>query len=272
MHGRRALAAAAAAGLLVSLFAPWYRETVVASGVNGLRTLTLTRSGWQAFSATELLILVVAALTLLALIVLPPEVRQPGTPDRPRLSGAVVAALGAIAFVVVLARLTTAPGTTKHALDETMVAIRWGIFLALACSAALTAAGLRLIRAPQETARAPRPERAPRAARPPRARRAPRPERTPRPDRAPRAPRPNRALPSATHTDGSDPSATAPSRRPDRTRPPRRADRPSWDEQATGWLASLTDPAHEFERWPSPETDGGQKNEPELPGRSPNVK
>jgi MFS family permease len=263
MHGRRALAAAAAAGLLVSLFAPWYRETVVASGVNGLRTLTLTRSGWQAFSATELLILVVAVLTLLVLIVMPSEVQQSGTPDRPRRSGAIVAALGAIAFVVVLARLTMAPGTTKHALDETMVAIRWGIFLALACSAALTAAGLRLIRAPQHAARAPRPERTPRAARLPRAERPPRAERTSRqervprpkrgprtdraprqdrpsrPDRAPRQnrpPRPDRTVPSATRTDGSDPSATAPSRRPDRTRPPRRADRPFWDEQGTGWL------------------------------------
>jgi hypothetical protein len=248
MHGRRALAAAAAAGLLVSLFAPWYRETIVAPGVHGLRTLTLTRSGWQAFSATELLILIVAALTLLVVIGMRSGDQQADTPDRPRLSGAVVAALGAIAFVVVLARLTMAPGTTKHALDETMVAIRWGIFLALACSAALTAAGLRLIRASQRTARAPRPERAPRAARPPRAQRALRPERIPRAERAPRtdrapraprqdrAPRPDRAFPSATRTDGSDPSATAPSRRPDRTRPPRRADRPLWDETAGGWL------------------------------------
>ena len=38
MHGRRALAAVAAAGLLVSLFAPWYRDSVVAHGLHGLRT------------------------------------------------------------------------------------------------------------------------------------------------------------------------------------------------------------------------------------------
>jgi hypothetical protein len=257
MHGRRALAAAGAAGLLVSLFAPWYRETVVAPGVHGLRTLTLTRSGWQAFSATELLIVIVAVLTLLVLVGMRSDEPQPSTPGRPRLPGAVIAALGAIAFVVVLARLTMAPGTTKHALDETMVAIRWGIFLTLACSAALTAAGLRLIRAPQHTARAPRPERAPRPTRPPRAarssraeraggqervprsKRVPRTDRAPRQDRAPRpdrAPRSGRALPSTTRADGSDPSATAPSRRTDRTRPTRRADRPLWDETAGGWL------------------------------------
>src|ERR1700721_2316971 len=110
MHGRRALAAAGAAGLLVSLFAPWYRETVVAPGVHGLRTLTLTRSGWQAFSATALLIAIVAGLTLLAVLGISSRVPEDDPPDRLRLSGVVVALLGAIAFVVVLARLTTAPG------------------------------------------------------------------------------------------------------------------------------------------------------------------
>src|ERR1700728_638163 len=110
MHGRRLFAAAAAAGLLVSLFAPWYRETVVARGVSGLRTLTMTRSGWQAFSATELLILVVAGLSLLIVIGMPRDDPGSRAPGRPRLSGVGVAALGAIAFVVVLVRLTTAPG------------------------------------------------------------------------------------------------------------------------------------------------------------------
>jgi len=248
MHGRRVLAAAAAAGLLVSLFAPWYRETVVASGITGLRTLTLTRSGWQAFSTTELLIVVVAILTLLVVIGMPSDVPEDGAPNRLRRSGAVVAALGAIAFAVLLARLTTAPGTTRHALDETMVAIRWGILLALACSAALTAAGLRLIRAQRQPARPPRAQRQP--ARPPRAEREPRPERLRRaravrpgravgPDRAvrpDRTPRPDRARPSAARTDGGTPPAVVPNRRPDRTRPTRRPDRPVWDEQATGWL------------------------------------
>jgi hypothetical protein len=237
MHGRRALAAAAAAGLLVSLFAPWYRWTIVAPGVSGLRTLSLTRSGWQAFSATELLILVVAVLALLIVIGMRSDDPQDGAPDRLRLAGAVVAGLGVIAFVVVLARLATAPGTTKHALDETMVAIRWGIFLALVCSAALTAAGLRLIRASQRTAtpaeRPVRAERANRRERAPRSPREPRPGRTPRQDRAPR---PDRTRSAATRTDGPAPSAPTPERRPERTRPARRSDRPLWDEHATGWL------------------------------------
>jgi hypothetical protein len=243
MHGRRVFAAAAAAGLLVSLFAPWYRWTVVAPGVTGLRTLTVTRSGWQAFSGTELLILVVAVLTLLVVIGMPSDDPEDGAPDRRRLAGVIVAVLGAIALVVVLARLTTAPGTTKHALDETMVAIRWGIFLALACCAALTVAGLRLTRASGDTARSARAERPPRAELPPRHERVPRPkrvtDRVSRTDRAPRqgrAPAPDRPRPSAARTDGPAPSAPAPERRSERARPVRRNDRPLWDEQATGWL------------------------------------
>ncbi len=86
MHGRRVLAAAAAAGLLISLFAPWYRETVVAPGVTGLRTLTLTRSGWQAFSGTELLILIVALLTVLIVIGMRADDPTDEMPDHLRLS------------------------------------------------------------------------------------------------------------------------------------------------------------------------------------------
>jgi MFS family permease len=208
MHGRRAFAAAAAAGLLVSLFAPWYREIVVAPGLSGLRTLSLTRSGWQAFSATEVLVLVVAALAMLVVIGMPRNDPEQDMPDRLRLSGAVVAALGALAFAVVLVRLTTSPGTTKHALDETMVAIRWGMFLALVCSAALAAAGLRLIRPQRRLVRAPRPDRAPRS---------------------------DRTRPSAARTEGRGSSAAAPNRRPDRTRPTRH-DRPRSDDQASSWL------------------------------------
>ena len=147
---------------------------------------------------------------------MPKDEPADGAPDRLRLSGAIVAALGAIAFVVVLARLTTAPGTTKHALDETMVAIRWGIFLALACSAALTVAGLRLLRAPRELARTPRAERAPRRERASRTDRPPRnsahPANSARPGKSAR-PATFRA-PTARPGPTVRPSPTAGSRRP----------------------------------------------------------
>ena len=237
MHGRRALAAAAAAGLLVSLFAPWYRETVVAPGVHGLRTLTLTRSGWQAFSATEMVVLVAAVLSLLAVIGMSWIDREDGVLGRRRPSGIIVAVLGTVAVVIVLARLTTAPGTTRHALAETMVAVRWGVFLALACSAALAAAGLRLIRAPQP---APQPtERRGRAERLGRTMRSSRAER--RPENASRAERRierasrRERLPRSSHEPGSGrPPRQDRAPRTDRARPT--ADRPLWDEPTTGWL------------------------------------
>ena len=250
MHGRRALAAAAAAGLLISLFAPWYHESIVARGLTGLRTMTLTRSGWDAFSFTEAVVLVVAIVAL-GLVAAVPVTAGPEGRGRLRLSGAIIAALGAIAFVVVLVRLSSAPGTTRHALDVTMVAIRWGIFLALGSSAALAIAGLRLIRAPGPDAADPvrrtrparpmRPAHSDRQARPGRSDRAPRPGRPPRSDRvAPRSdrvpPRSDRVRPSGARSDDRAASPTPAAGRTERTRPARRPDRPRWEDQATGWL------------------------------------
>jgi hypothetical protein len=218
MHGRRALAAAAAAGLLISLFAPWYRESIVARGLTGLRTMTLTRSGWDAFSFTEGLVLVVAIVALV-LVAAVPVAAGPEGHRRLRLSGAILAALGAIAFVVVLVRLSSAPGTTRHALDDTMVAIRWGIFLALGSSAVLAVAGLRLIRVP-----------GPDSASSVRAARSGRSDRQSRPGRS------DRVRPSGARSDGRAPSPTPAARRTERARAARHTERPRWEDQGTGWL------------------------------------
>jgi hypothetical protein len=258
MDGRRVLAAAAAAGLLISLLAPWFRESIVARGLTGLRTMSLTRSGWDAFSLSEALVLVVAVVTL-ALVAAVPVGARDDDHGRLRLSGAIVTALGAIAFIVVLVRLASAPGTTRHALDATMVAVRWGIFLALGCSAALTVSGLRLIRVPgpdsagaprtRRGADSPRPARRGRAAGSDRASRPGRTNRAARPvgsERAPRAagqlrsdrvpPRPDRVRPSGARADVRAPSLPPAARRTERPRPTRHDDRPRWEDQATGWL------------------------------------
>ena len=244
MHGRRALAAAAAAGLLISLFAPWYRESIVARGLTGLRTMSLTRSGWDAFSFTEGFVLVVAIVALV-LVAAVPLARADEDRGRLRLAGTVIAALGAIAFVVVLVRLSSAPGTTRHAFAATMVAVRWGIFLALGSSALLAVAGLRLIRVPGPDAavsarrsRAARPGRPDRPSRPGRTDRAARPARSDRGQRTARAPRSDRVprpRPSGARSEGGAPAPT-PARRAERPRPSRHADRPRWEDQATGWL------------------------------------
>jgi ABC-type multidrug transport system fused ATPase/permease subunit len=60
----RRLAAYAAIGLFLTLFLPWYQDTVVAKT---LRTGTASVTGWGAFSWVEAAVLLVAAgvLTLL---------------------------------------------------------------------------------------------------------------------------------------------------------------------------------------------------------------
>jgi hypothetical protein len=230
MHGRRALAAVAAAGLLVSLFAPWYRDSVVAHGLHGLRTLTVTRSGWDAFSFTEAVVLVAAIVALVIVAAVPVTAPRDGQ-GRLRPSGALVAALGTIAFVVVLVELSTAPGTTHHALSTTTVAIRWGIFLALACSSLLAVTGLRLLRAPAADAVASRPRG--------RDADADWSQRTDHASRsgaaARRTQRPPRQRP-AEKTRSSDRTISPGPRRTERPRPARTPDRPRWEEGSTGWL------------------------------------
>src|ERR1035441_2515787 len=56
-----------AIGLFVTLFLPWYQETVIAPGTTDLRSASVTLTGWGAFSFVEAAGLVVAAggLTLL---------------------------------------------------------------------------------------------------------------------------------------------------------------------------------------------------------------
>lgn len=161
MHGRRALAAAAAVGLVVSLFAPWYREAIVARGLGGLRTMTVSSSGWDAFSSTEAFLLIVAVLTL-AIVLGVPAGRQHGHGPL-RIGGALVALLGAAACVVLFVRLSTAPGTTRHPLEATMITVRWGVYLALACAAVVTAAGVGLVRVRQPATAAVRSARKPRS-------------------------------------------------------------------------------------------------------------
>jgi hypothetical protein len=188
LHGRPALVAAAAAALLISLFAPWYHETIVARGVTGLRTMSVTRSGWDAFGFTGAVVVIVAVVALAMVAAAPIAAARTGHRRR-RLSGALVTVLSAIACVVVLVRLATAAGTTHHALAVTTVSTRWGIYLALAAGALLTVAGVRLWRTPV-------PERAPtraaRKARPPRPAQPPRPARPPAVARRAERPRPAR--------------------------------------------------------------------------------
>ena len=140
LSSERRLAAFAALGLFVTLFLPWYQETVIARGVTSLRSLSDSLTGWGAFSFVEAAVLLVAAGVLLLLFV-----RAEGEAFHvPGGDGTVITAAGAWACVLIIWRMFDKEGTTGHGLYSTSSGIEWGIFVALAVAGLLTYAGTRI--------------------------------------------------------------------------------------------------------------------------------
>jgi hypothetical protein len=140
LPSERRLAAFAAIGLFVTLFLPWYQETVIARGVTSLRSLSESLTGWGAFSFVEAAVLLVAAGVLLLLFV-----RAEGEAFHvPGGDGTVITAAGAWACVLIIWRMFDKEGTTGHGLYSTSSGIEWGIFVALAVAGLLTYAGTRI--------------------------------------------------------------------------------------------------------------------------------
>ncbi|HEX3830771.1 MAG TPA: hypothetical protein VHW04_02310 [Solirubrobacteraceae bacterium] len=140
LSSERRLAAFAAIGLFVTLFLPWYQETVIARGVTSLRSLSDSLTGWGAFSFVEAAVLLVAAGVLLLLFV-----RAEGQAFHvPGGDGTVITTAGAWACVLIIWRMFDKEGTTGHGLYSTSSGIEWGIFVALAVAGLLTYAGTRI--------------------------------------------------------------------------------------------------------------------------------
>ncbi len=137
----RRLAAFSALGLLVTLFLPWYQETVIARGVSAnLSSVSASLTGWGAFSFVEAAVLLVAAGVLVLLFV-----RAEGAAFHvPGGDGGVVTAAGAWAGLLIVWRMFDKEGTTAHGLYETTSGIEWGIFIALGVAAVMTYAGTRI--------------------------------------------------------------------------------------------------------------------------------
>jgi hypothetical protein len=193
----RRLAAGAALLLFLTLFLPWYQETVIASGTPAkLQSASASLTGWGAFSFVEAAVLLVAVSVLTLLFV-----RAEGQAFHvPGGDGGVITAAGVWTGALIVWRMFDKEGTTGHGQYATTAGIEWGIFIALGVAGLLTYAGTRIKLAhepepplPGETPRAegsadqtapPAEARArPRRARPP-------PE--PAEDRADPAPRPRR--------------------------------------------------------------------------------
>jgi hypothetical protein len=234
-------AAAAALGLFLTLFLPWYGKDVVVLQ-KGKATAVPRHdalNAFQVFSFVEAAVLLVAG-GVLALLFARAERR---TFHLPGGDGAVITAAGAWAALLILIRMFDKPDAAGNGVTAVTVGIEWGIFVALAAAVVLALAGQRLRRARVREPAAPddwlaeteRPSRrrrpprsgAPPTARPPRRRTSgaslgdvPRPEDPPPPDRLGRArpPEPPGAEP--------EPHPFVPPARPAR-RPGRRDDPPN---------------------------------------------
>ena len=136
----RRLAAMASVGLFLTLFLPWYQETVFANGVTSLRSASSSLTGWGAFSFVEAAVLLVAAAVLILLFV-----RAEGQAFHvPGGDGGVITAAGFWTCVLVVWRIFDKEGTIRHGQIAYTSGIEWGIFVALGVAAVLTYAGSRI--------------------------------------------------------------------------------------------------------------------------------
>jgi hypothetical protein len=131
------LAAVAASSLVVTLFLPWYQETVVA---RTLKTGSATLTGWGAFSWVEAAVLLVAA-GVLTLLFQRAEGRAFHLPGG---DGGVIAAAGGWICVLIIWRMFDKQGVSNHGLYATTSGVEWGIFVALVVAAMLAYAGGRI--------------------------------------------------------------------------------------------------------------------------------
>jgi hypothetical protein len=141
LQPERRLAAAAALGLFVTLFLPWYQETVITTGVGSKFALpSASLTGWAAFSFVEAAVLVVAVAVLILLFV-----RAEGRAFHvPGSDGGVIFAAGLWTTALILWRMFDKSSTTGHGQYVTTSGIEWGIFIALGIAALLAYAGSRI--------------------------------------------------------------------------------------------------------------------------------
>jgi hypothetical protein len=137
----RRLAAAAAIGLFVTLFLPWYQETVIAKGnATSLQSASASVTGWGAFSFVEAAVLLVA-FGVLTLLFQRAEGRAFHLPGG---DGGVITAAGLWTCVLVVWRIFDKQSTSSHGQFATTSGIEWGIFITLAVAAFLAYAGSRI--------------------------------------------------------------------------------------------------------------------------------
>ncbi|MGA2927610.1 MAG: hypothetical protein ABSG43_16755 [Solirubrobacteraceae bacterium] len=136
----RRLAACAAIGIFVTLFLPWYQETLFANGSQKLQSATASITGWGAFSFVEAALLLIAAgvLTLLFRRSEGRGLRLPGG------DGWVIMAAGVWSCALIVWRMFDKQGGAVHGQVASTYGIEWGIFVALAVAAFMAYSGARI--------------------------------------------------------------------------------------------------------------------------------
>jgi hypothetical protein len=165
----RRLALLTSVALLFMLGAPWYRVTVIVTGIAGHRRgVAQTWSGWQALSTASVGCAIVALATIALLLI-----RTRGTVDglgaaarrvaRARIDGALIAGGGLIALLLALSDLGSHPGPRIDAVHATSATgPLWGLMLSGVLCLALVALGVRIARVRVAAATvSPRPVAAP---------------------------------------------------------------------------------------------------------------
>ena len=132
----RRLAALAAIGMFVTLFLPWYQETVLVNG----KVTSASLTGWGAFSFVEAAVLAVAAGVLVLLF----QRAEGRAFHLPGGDGVVIMGAGGWACVLVVWRIFDKQSVNTHGQLAMVSGIDWGIFTALATAALLAYAGSRV--------------------------------------------------------------------------------------------------------------------------------
>jgi hypothetical protein len=226
-HERR-LAAYACIGLFLTLFLPWYQETVfVASSSGKLQGVSQSLTGWGAFSFVEAAVLLVG-VGVLTLLLQRAEGRAFHIPGG---DGGVITAAGVWTSLLVVWRIFDKQGTNNHGQILNSSGIEWGIFVALAVATFLAYAGTRIRAAHQPEPPLPGEPGAPPA---PPAGRSEAAQSEPEPLAAGQS-EPRR--PTAPQSPDSDPPATTPPQSGPPAAARRERVRPA-PERAEGWLTA----------------------------------
>lgn len=133
------LAAVAALGLCVSMFLPWYLDTVVQAGTNAIARTNLT--AFESFSFVEAAVLLVS-IGVLWMLFARAERRAFHLPGG---DGFVIMLAGFWAGALIFYRMLDTPSASvkgSHVVHD--VGLKWGIFMALAAAGVLAYAGARV--------------------------------------------------------------------------------------------------------------------------------